>query len=126
MSETQIAADPQTPQATDLQTDTTHLMTSMAAGKAIATKRKQAREVQEKALAEASVIIANNHAESSDTETSPQTETKNIFTTTQWLCHQHWRFTCLDLLQTQRDPQLSPSKDPSAFTCGHSAAPCGR
>ena len=65
----------------------------VAAAKAIAQKTKQAREAQEKALAEAQVIIANNQLKQApdpptvaDTPSvDPPPSTKNVLTTTQWL-----------------------------------------
>ena len=68
----------------------------VAAGKAIAEKRKQAREVQNRALVEAQNIIVNNQLKQAatvdDTPASdphpsglPVESTKNVLTTTQWL-----------------------------------------
>ena len=69
----------------------------VAAGKLIAAKTKQAREVQKKALAEAQVIIANNQIKQSvppvvdtpvatdETKVDDSESTKNVLTTTQWL-----------------------------------------
>ena len=83
----------------------------VAAGKAIAQKTKQAREAQKKALAEAQVIIANNQLKPApdpptvaDTPSAdPPPSTKNVLTTTQWLCNQHYRFISGHILQTRRD-----------------------
>ena len=46
-------------------------------------------------------------------------ETKNVLTTTQCLCHKHFRFTNRDQLQTRRGPKLSQQKAPEDnSTCG--------
>ena len=67
----------------------------VAASKAIAQRTKQAREAQRKALSEAQVIIANNQLKQADpapdpppstASDEPQPSTKNVLTTTQWLC----------------------------------------
>ena len=72
-------------------------------------ENKTGPEAQQKALAEARVIIANNQIKDVDTGTTQiaSSETKNVLTSTQWLCHQHFRFTNRNLLQTRRDPKLS-------------------
>ena len=68
----------------------------IAAGKAIAEKTKQAREVQRKALAEAQIIIESNKLKQAGPAPDPPTvadtpsadpppSTKNVLTTTQWL-----------------------------------------
>ena len=62
----------------------------VAAGKAIAQKTKQAREVQKKALIEAQSIIANNQAKVDPpaepvAEPPPVESTKKVLITTQWL-----------------------------------------
>ena len=68
----------------------------VAAGKAIAEKTKQAREVQKKALAEAQIIIANEKLQKksdplvvkppvAEPQPAAVETTRNVQTTTQWL-----------------------------------------
>ena len=53
----------------------------MAAGKAVAEKTRQAREVQKKVLAEANVIIANHKAKKAAKREPPVEEPKFKFLT---------------------------------------------
>jgi len=60
----------------------------VSAGKADAEKTRQAREAQKKAVAEASVIIANNDAKKTPSAQSASEDTntiQNILNTTQWM-----------------------------------------
>ena len=54
-------------------------------GKAIAAKTKQTRKEQKKALVEARVIIANNLAKETSTVAEVRPDTRNVFSTNQWL-----------------------------------------
>ena len=92
-----------TQQVTSETVDTTQQVTSktpatkqknpkrVAVGKAIAERKRIAREAQKKALIEAQSIIANNHPKVPPVSDTPVDEppvaesTKNVLTTTQWL-----------------------------------------